>query len=166
MEVVTEEMLDHSNLFSNDYTDWGNDHEAQAVEEYEIKTGKFTETCGYVPYNDHCGGSPDRLVDSDGILEVKCPYNPTNHLKYMLIKDQESFKKQYPNYYWQIHMNLLATGRKWCHFVSFNPRNEDFRLYILLIQRNEQDIELLISAVEKAVKYKKEIIAELQLTDL
>jgi putative phage-type endonuclease len=64
------------------------------------------------------GASPDGLVGTTGIVEIKCP-NTTTHL--------ETVRKGVvpTRHLAQIKWGLACTGRSWCDFISFDPRAED-----------------------------------------
>ncbi|XP_057860844.1 uncharacterized protein LOC131069414 [Cryptomeria japonica] len=63
---------------------WGSTKEGKAIDRYKDITGNVVEKFGFQIYLQWLGASPDGLItrfrsgvveDSDGILEVKCPYN-------------------------------------------------------------------------------------------
>lgn len=59
--------------------DWGIAHEDTAIEQYKSLLGHNVDLLGFAvhskPEYDWLGASPDGVLDSNGILEVKCPYN-------------------------------------------------------------------------------------------
>lgn len=69
------------------------------------------------------GCSPDRLVGSDGLLEVKCPA-PHTHKHYL--RRQRIDTRYYP----QVQGQLLITGRRWVDFFSYHPDQPHFKLRI------------------------------------
>lgn len=98
------------------------------------------------------GASPDGLVGEDGLIEIKCPTTAT-HIETLLngeIKDQ---------YKLQMLWQMACTGRKWCDFVSFDPRlPEDMQLFIERVHRDdrviktvERDVQEFLEEVEKTV---------------
>jgi putative phage-type endonuclease len=95
----------------------GTETEPIARDEYELVTGVEVEQTGFWICDSmtYFGGSPDGLVDDDGLVEIKCPETHT-HL--------ETWRtKQIPHAYkLQILGNLIATGRQWAVFVSFDNR--------------------------------------------
>jgi predicted phage-related endonuclease len=97
---------------------WGREAEPMAAAAYEMRTGQETETTGFYVHRDYdfIGGSPDPLVGTDGSTEIKCPYNPDNHI--IALVNNEIPEKHIP----QIQTNLMLTERKWCDFISFDPR--------------------------------------------
>lgn len=58
------------------------------------------------------GYSPDGLVGTDGLIEVKCPRAKT-HLKTILADEVPAYN------YAQLQAGLLVSGRKWIDFISF-----------------------------------------------
>lgn len=146
----------------NDSTDWGLAHEPDAFDMYKHVTKLEIETCGFVKFNEAFGGSPDALVNSEGIIEIKCPHNGVNHMKYMDIESADEFQSTYKAHYTQIQGNLLATKRQWCDFVSFDPRPkiEPLQIKILRIYRDatmiktiEERIELGAEEINKRFEY-------------
>lgn len=74
------------------------------------------EEVGFIEHNEFIGCSPDRLVDHDGLLEIKCP-NDKNYFKYLMLGEKAIDSK----YLWQMQMQMLITGRKYCDFMAYNP---------------------------------------------
>jgi len=142
---------------------WGLEHEAEAVKFFEEKTNLQTFTTGFYPYTDHAGGSPDREVEDFDILEIKCPFDSAKHVEYLMLTTWADLKAEYKKYYWQCQANLLFTGRKACHFVSFDPRmrNDKHKMAHLVIPAIEEDQKILIAKIEKAVDEKLKILSAL-----
>jgi hypothetical protein len=122
----------------------GTEFEPQARMEYEARTGAMVEQVGFLhhPTIALCGGSPDGLVDEDGGLEIKCPYNSANHLQCFLTGMPEEHIPQVQGLMW-------ITGRQWWDFVSYDPRMPDhLKLYQSRIERDDE----YIATLEKAVR--------------
>lgn len=131
-------------------TEWGNENEPIAVASYEMLTNQRVTAVGFCahPSNSRAGGSPDGLIGSDGMIEVKCPYKGINHAKNVL------FNTFVSDYEWQVQGNLWITGRNWCDMVSFDPRVEGKgkSLHVVRVLRDEDKIALLESRIEEASK--------------
>lgn len=142
---------------------WGTEHEAEAVEFFEKKTGLVTEKCGFFTYTDHAGGSPDRLVGDDAILEAKCPADSVNQVDYLMLIDHYGVKDNYFPYWVQCQANMLFTDRKLCHFITFDPRMklDKHKLQHIEIPADTAFQDLIIAQITKAVKEKLEMIARL-----
>lgn len=127
--------------------DHGNDWEPYAIGVYEQKFDVLVidklEPIQH-PDFDFVGGTPDGLVGEDGLIEVKCPFNPVNHLANLRSGEQIM------DYRWQIQGYLWITGRKWCDFVSYDYRfPEDLQLYVQRVERSEPMIDELQQRVVK-----------------
>jgi len=111
--------------YTNKDMERGNELEAQAISMYELEKGVTTKAIGFVELNENVGASPDRTVEEEGLAEVKCP-NDINFFKALIEKKIES------KYEWQMQMQMLVTGRKWCDFVAYNPNFEN-SLFIMRV---------------------------------
>ena len=82
---------------------------------------------------------PDRLVDDDGLVEIKVP-NAGTHIGY-LINDSID-----PIYKPQVQGQLLLSGRQWCDWVSYH----DFiRPIIIRTYRDDEYIQKLQDAIDE-----------------
>ncbi len=121
---------------------WGTETEPVARLRYELTTGNDVEECGFFAHPDiMAGASPDGLIGEDGIIEIKCP-NTATHIETLR-------KRAIPSqYYWQVMGQLWMTDRKWCDFVSFDPRMpENAQFFTVRIERDEEKIKQLETAV-------------------
>jgi putative phage-type endonuclease len=114
--------------------DWGTENEPVCKAYFEETTGLTIEEMPFVPINEYSGASPDGMVNGE-LIEIKCPYNTSNHLKTAF----EGYID--PKYMWQMQGQMLATGALACRFVSFDPRIKDERFKLIEI-RVEQDLEM------------------------
>lgn len=127
----------------------GIDLEPIAIERYEYETLQKVEPCGFIKYNDYFGGSPDGMVGSHGLIEVKCKNNK-NHAKVLRTG------KVPEEHLDQIYGCLLATDRQWCDFISYN-KNFTFDKQIKII-RVEWDSEYIQFLIERINEFSKIII--------
>lgn len=134
---------------------WGRLNEELAIAEYELRNNIKTHGHQvFLPWGDDAGCTPDGLVDVDGMIEVKCPFNPTEHAMNLQLNTQEDFKEYHDEYYPQIQMQLLCSGRMWCDFVSFDPRvvREELKLYVLRIYPDKEMLDNMKNRIVEAVK--------------
>lgn len=130
--------------FSNAAMQWGTDKEPEARECYAFEAGVSVMEEGFVPHPTlaWAGASPDGLVGIDGLVEIKCP-NSATHIDTLLgapIADK---------YVKQMQFQMACTGRKWCDFVSYDPRlGVDMQLHIRRVDRDP----VLIGEIEAAVR--------------
>lgn len=123
LERLTNKQADS---YTNAAMQWGTETEPMARQAYELKRGLFVNETGFVdhPTIEMSGASPDGLVGTDGLIEVKCP-NSATHMETMLT--QKVPAKYIPQMMWQ----MACTGRNWCDFVSYDPRfPENLQIFI------------------------------------
>ncbi|MBM7280327.1 YqaJ viral recombinase family protein [Gordonia rubripertincta] len=93
----------------------GIEHEPIARDKYAAEKGATVTEVGIMiedKWGFKIGFSPDGLVESEGLLEIKCP-RPAAHMK-TIIADAVP-----PEHMPQLQAGLLVSGRKWIDFVSF-----------------------------------------------
>ena len=134
-----------TNGFTSADMQWGIDHEAAARELYTAQTFNEVVEIGFVdhPTIAMAGCSPDGLVGDDGLIEIKCP-NTATHIENLMRRDAD------PKYFAQMQMQMACTGRKWCDFVSFDPRlPEDLQLFVQRFPRDDARIQAMEAEVQK-----------------
>lgn len=131
----------------------GTELEPEAVAYFEKQTKLTCEKVGFVPFGDYAGGSPDRYVGDNEILEVKCPWAIEKQIDYLELTDQWDLKRYSAEYYWQCMANLFFTQRDLCHFITYDPRYpEPYRMTHITIKPDLQAYDLLAKKIEIAVK--------------
>jgi putative phage-type endonuclease len=130
--------------FSSPAMQWGTEKEPEALSAYQVETGALVEQVGVVLHPDipGSGASPDGLISTDGLIEIKSP-NSATHLDTLL---QQKIPSRYQT---QMLWQMACTGRAWCDFVSFDPRMPDHLK--LFVQRFNRD-DLLIKEIEDQVR--------------
>ena len=143
--------------YTNEAMQWGKDNESQARMAYEVQSGNFVDQVAFVdhPTIAWFGCSPDGLVGSEGLVEIKCPNSKTHW---------ETFKtKTVPGkYVIQMQTQMACTMRNWCDFVSFDPRfPERSQLFVTRVQRDEAFIQEVLEP--EVMKFLEEVAKEVQL---
>lgn len=141
----------------NKAMDWGIEYEPLARQAYELATFTTVQEVGLIdhPTIPMSGASPDGLVGDDGLIEIKCPETAT-HTNTLLTNQAPA--EYLPQMMWQ----MACTGRKWCDFVSFDPRLEPpLQIKIIRVLRDDEVIAELESEVIKANQILNEKILEL-----
>lgn len=142
--------------YTNGAMQWGIDHEAEARAAYEFfREAQVTEV-GFIlhPTIVESGASPDGLVCDDGLVEIKCP-NTATHIDTLL-------SLQIPGKYTkQMLWQMASTRRKWCDFVSYDPRMpEKLRLFV---KRFEFDAEEVRRMETEVLAFLNELNGKLEL---
>lgn len=143
--------------FTNDAMRWGTEKEPEAREAYEFASGVDVEQVGFIihPSISAAGASPDGHIADDGMVEIKCP-NTATHIETLL--GQAIPGKYATQMLWQ----MACTGRKWCDFVSFDPRMPmDMQLFIKRLERDDVHIADMESEARQFLREVDEKIAAL-----
>ena len=125
--------------YTNAAMEWGSENEAAARSVYEMMTDATVEQVGAVlhPSIDMALASPDGLVGTDGLVEIKCPSTAT-HIDTLLTQTIPD------KYIKQMQFQMACTGRAWCDFVSFDPRMPgDMQIWIKRVNRYDELIATL-----------------------
>lgn len=119
---------------------WGTNTQPQAEKAYAFRTDNELERVGFIIHDELMfGASPDALVNKDGLAEFKCPETHT-HIETLLSQTIPG------KYLLQIQWQLYMTERRWCDYVSFDPRMQPSkRLFIRRVHRNESQIQDLVA---------------------
>ena len=143
--------------YSNAAMAWGTETEPMARAAYEGAVGSLVIETGFVPHAniEMSGASPDGLVGDDGLVEIKCPMTAT-HIETLLGQSVPA------KYVTQMQWQMACTGRKWCDFVSFDPRMpENMQIFVKRVGRDE----VLIASLEtEVIQFLKEL--DLKITQL
>ena len=122
----------------------GTDTEPEARNAYAFYSGWDVEQVGLIrhPSIERTHASPDGLVGTDGMLELKCP-QPAAHLEFLL--GQEIPAKYVTQMMWQ----MACSGRQWVDFCSYSPAlPESMRIWVKRLHRDDKRIaELEAEAV-------------------
>jgi putative phage-type endonuclease len=147
-------------FYTNAAMEWGTATEPQARQHYEIYRDVFVDEVGFIthPLIEMAGASPDGFVGEDGLVEIKCPESKT---QMETLLNQKVPTKYMPQMQWQ----LACTGRKWCDFVSFDPRMpENLQIFVQRVERNdlyikmlEEEVTLFLAEIDEKVKILRNI---------
>jgi len=131
--------------------EFGLQNEDEAKAAYEVHTGTLLAPAGVYdhPRIDMLAATPDALIGGTGLAEFKVPTSPT-FVSWVLAGVIP------PEHIPQMAIQLACTGRKWCEFVAFDPRQKNPK-HRLFIRRYEPDADE-IGVYEKAAE---QFLAEL-----
>jgi putative phage-type endonuclease len=158
-ELVAERLTGESAQgFTNAAMQWGTDMEPQARAAYAFYADADVQEVGFVnhPSLADSGASPDGLVGDDGMVEIKCP-NTATHIETLLTG------KIADKYVVQMLWQMACADRKWCDFVSFDPRMpEDMQIFIQRVERDEKRIGDLTGDVMEFLGEVNDTVANLK----
>lgn len=145
MELLCERLTGLSaERFKSSAMQWGTDTEPQARAAYAFMHDADVADVGFVehPRIDMSGASPDGLVGTDGLIEIKCPLSKT-HIETLL---SQSVPAEYVT---QMQWQMACTERAWCDFVSFDPRlPSDLQMLVARVDRDDEAIAEMEREVE------------------
>ncbi|XP_064632038.1 uncharacterized protein LOC135490655 [Lineus longissimus] len=138
--------------FSSKATAHGNKYEAIAVEAFEHIRGRTSE-CGLFISPDHpwLGASPDRILDDNSIVEVKCPFKAKDMLidsvtvPYLQQGEKGLELKPTHIYHYQVQGQLMCSQRTLCYFCVYTLK--DFK--VIEIERNDIFIGAMVDILSK-----------------
>lgn len=145
--------------YNNAAMQWGIDHEGMAKSAYEFYTDSTVTDVGFIehPTIAMTGASPDGFVGDEGLVEIKCP-NTTTHLETLLGSAAPS------KYVYQMQWQMSCTGRKWCDFVSFDPRlPAHLQMKTYRIERDDKLIEELTECIISFLAEVDDMISKLNI---
>ena len=133
----------------------GVEQEPFARAAYEAAQGVMVEEVGFVPHPsiEWAGASPDGLVGEDGCVEIKCP-NTATMIETLLSQ------KVPGKYITQMQFQMACTGRKWCDYVSFDPRMPAKAQ--MFVRRVDRDDEYIAEIEAEIVKFLAEVESQVQ----
>lgn len=143
--------------FTSPAMEWGTEQESNARNAYSFFTGNEVNEIAFIdhPTIEQAGASPDGLIGKDGLVEIKCPKSAT-HLDTLLTSKINN------KYLLQMQWQMACSGRKWCDFVSFDPRfPEDLKIFIKRVNRDEELIAEITAEVKKFLGELDETMAQL-----
>lgn len=133
-ELVAERLTGTSGeKFSNAAMQWGTEKEPEARAAYVFAHEVEVDEIGFVghPRITMSGASPDGLIGSDGLIEIKCP-NTATHIETLIGQTVPG------KYVTQMQWQMACTGRQWCDFASFDPRLPGpMRLFVRRVARDD-----------------------------
>lgn len=151
-ERITSSKSD-SKEYANFHMQRGNQFEDVAREAYKDKTFYEVQQIGLIQLNDNVVCSPDGLVDSDGLIEIKVP-DSYNYIAQVLDIAQNGIKGVPNEYYTQMQVNLYISNRQWCDYVLYNPKHDAVGNG-LFIYRAERDVvynDTIKIAIDEGIK--------------
>lgn len=130
----------------------GTEQEPFARMAFAAHASAIVEEVGFLRHAEiEAGCSPDGLIDEDGMIEIKCPFQSGIHI--------ESLKNGMPKEHVpQVQGQMWISGRQWVDFVSFDPRMpEKLQLFVQRIPRED---EYIANLSKEVAAFMEEVKAE------
>ncbi len=131
--------------YTNGAMQWGTEHEPFARQSYEFFIGNDVAEVGFIehPTIEMSGASPDGLIGTDGMIEIKCP-NTATHIDWLLAGTVPAEHLK------QMQWQMECMDREWCDFVSYDPRLPvELQLFIVRCERDDVLLNEIRAAVIK-----------------
>lgn len=136
-----------------DAMDHGIKFESTALREFEEQNRVSVAKSGIVvhPKYPFLGCSPDGVLESGALLEIKCPYKPcaqegkrkvitTENVPYLVRNNEGKLQLDRSHqYYYQVQGQLMCTGRDKCFFFVWTPDDSVTEL----IERDDRFIQCM-----------------------
>jgi hypothetical protein len=132
-EAITGECAES---FSNAHTERGHAMEEEARDMYAFQQDVEPVKVGFMRRG-RAGASPDRLIGTDGLLEIK---TKLPHLQ-LDVLDKGKLPSEHVA---QVQGQLMVSGRDWCDFVSYWPR---LPMFCVRVYRDDKYIAELNQAI-------------------
>lgn len=137
--------------YKNEIMEYGSETEQAARLFYEQANDCTIEQIGFVKRDDWIGGSPDGFIGKAGIIEIKCPLAST-HIENILSGKMPTLHIP------QVQGLLWITERKWCDFVSFDPKVVSKPMFCIRVELDTEYFKKLAGEVGVFVNELKEMI--------
>ena len=132
---------------------YGRTFEKVAVEQYETLMSTTVNECGIFvrPEYPYVASSPDGIVNSDLLIEVKCPYTSRDKtidevsVPYLIKESNGKLNlRRDHDYFYQIQGQLFCSNRKLCHLVVYTKKD----LQVILVERDDAFITTMLAKLE------------------
>jgi len=142
-EIVSEVCTGVAEEMNFKQMDWGKAHEDAARASYEFASGKNIVQVPFVFKDENFreGCSPDGLVGTRTGAEIKCPWDSTNYIKF-LVADRIK-----PEWEWQAQFCMRVLDADSWDFCQYDPRMKTKPLHIVVVPRDLEKQKFLDDAV-------------------
>jgi len=150
-------IFDDDSAYSGKATEWGLTHEQAAIEAYEAHNLVSVHSSQIGIAKGWLSCTPDGLVGTYGILEVKCHFNTDKHMANLL---ENTWINEFES---QCLFQLMLTGRDWCDLVSYDPRwKPPLNLHSVRIARNPEWEAFCMDRIRQAEEIIADVLERLQ----
>lgn len=121
----------------------------------ELKAADFinVQPTIFFPYGENAGASPDGLVGSDAVLEIKSPR--IDKFFSLIVKGAEAIDKEY---YYQMQLQILASNSIKAYFFNYAVINGKEMWHEIIVNRDEDVIKTIKERISEFVIIRDEYI--------
>ena len=112
------------------------------------------ENCGFFNLLNDAGASPDGLVGSNAVLEIKCPKASTF---FKLVATNEVDQK----YFYQMQMQMICTSREKAYFFNYIIIEGLEYWHTIEVERDSDVCDKIIERIAEAMQIKREYIEKI-----
>ena len=141
--------------YRNADMDRGVEQEADARNVYAMEREVEVVQVGLVKQNEFRHFSPDGLIGTDGMVEIKCV------IPKVQVETIDTGKVD-GGYIKQIQWGLFICKRYWADFISWSPLVVDCPIWIKRVERDEKLIKELIGGAEKFIDELKSLVLKIK----
>lgn len=156
-ELVAQIATGESEEFNSKYLDWGKQFEAAARSTYEFSTNQTIQLVPFV-FKDEThreGFSPDGIVSEKRIVEIKCPFNAANYIKFVT---ESKIKSEYK---WQYQFGFRVTGADEYDFVQYHPHMKTKPQHVLSVERDDEMQKTFDDAIPQFIEDMDKMLAKI-----
>ena len=110
--------------------------------------------CGFFTKDENSGSSPDGLIGSDGILEIKCPRTETF---FKVVATDEIDSK----YFYQMQKQMDDTNRTYAIFFNYCIIDGEEFWHQIRLERCQETIDQINERITEAVEIKNKFINQI-----
>lgn len=128
--------------------EWGKAHEEPARATYEFSTGHKIVQVPFV-FKDNKfreGCSPDGLIENLKGAEIKCPWDSTNYIKFLV---GDAIKSEWV---WQAQGCMRALDAGEWDVTQYDPRMKTKPMHMVMVPRDEEKQKFLADEIPKFVE--------------
>ena len=124
----------------------------------ELKAAEFitVQETTFFPYGENAGASPDGLVGSDAVLEIKCPRS--EKFFRLVAEGYDAIDKEYIA---QMQMQMLCSNSVRAHFFNYLIFNGEEFYHEIIVPRDDVIIEKIKERIAEAVIVRDEYVNQL-----
>lgn len=134
---------------------WGKDKEAAALSSYQLATNFDVTQVPFIFKDDtfRIGCSPDGITPTHG-LELKCPYNTANFIKFIA---DDSLKSEWLK---QVQFCMWVTGAQLWDVSQYDPRMKVRSIHTITVERDDKQMKVFEEMVPQFISDMDKILEQ------